>query len=167
MKVLVTYRTRTGNTKKIAEAIYSEITVDKEIKPWSEVESLDGYNFSFVGYPIERMGPVEKDIDWLTTFVNGNKIALFVTHGAPENAPYLPPWLEKCKKAAIDAGAELIGFFNAQGELSKKTADSMAKSGRPDLEKFAQYRHMTVGQPDETRIEAARAFSREIMKKIS
>ena len=32
MKVLVAYMSQTGNTKKVAEAIYEEITVDKGIK---------------------------------------------------------------------------------------------------------------------------------------
>ena len=56
MKILVTYRTRSGNTKKIAEAIYGEISAEKIIKPWQEVENLDEYDFSFIGFPIERMG---------------------------------------------------------------------------------------------------------------
>jgi len=32
MKTLVTYMTQTGNTKRIAEAIYGEITGEKDIK---------------------------------------------------------------------------------------------------------------------------------------
>ncbi len=33
MKVIVTYMSRTGNTKKVAEAIFQEIKGKKEIKP--------------------------------------------------------------------------------------------------------------------------------------
>jgi flavodoxin len=53
LKVLVTYRSITGNTKKIAEAIFNEIEVEKEFKHFREVESLDDYDFVFVGYPVE------------------------------------------------------------------------------------------------------------------
>lgn len=166
MKVLVTYRTRSGNTKKIAEAIYDEITTDKEIKTYDEVECLDEYNFVFAGFPMERMGPVAIDEEFFQTHAKGKQIGLFITHASPENAPFLPPWLEKCRKAAEEPGAEIIGLFNCQGELSKAVADSMAKSDREDLRNFAQFRDMTLNQPDDSRIEKAREFAREMMKLI-
>ncbi len=36
MKVIVTYMSQTGNTKKVAEAIFQEIKGKKEIKPSPE-----------------------------------------------------------------------------------------------------------------------------------
>jgi flavodoxin len=50
-RVLVAYMTSTGNTKKIAEAIYSEIATEKEIKPVREVQNLEGYDLAFLGFP--------------------------------------------------------------------------------------------------------------------
>ena len=105
MKVLVAYRTRSGNTKKIAEAIYDEITTDKDIKTFDEIENIDDYDFSFIGFPMERMGPINLDEEFFQKHAKGKKIGLFITHAAPENSPFLPPWLDKCKKAATDAGA--------------------------------------------------------------
>ncbi|MHA2397072.1 MAG: flavodoxin family protein, partial [Candidatus Thorarchaeota archaeon] len=49
MKVLVTYRSGTGNTEKIAKAIFEEINVEKEFGPFNDVKTLDGYDFIFVG----------------------------------------------------------------------------------------------------------------------
>jgi len=43
MKTLVTYFSQTGNTKKVADAIYEAIEGEKEIKPVNEVESLEDY----------------------------------------------------------------------------------------------------------------------------
>ncbi len=40
MKTLVTYMSQTGNTKKIAEAIYGELEGEKDIKPIAEVKVL-------------------------------------------------------------------------------------------------------------------------------
>ncbi len=40
MKVLVTYLSRTGNTRKVAQAIFEEIKDEKEIKPIADVDSL-------------------------------------------------------------------------------------------------------------------------------
>ena len=119
MKVLVTYRTVTGNTKKIAEAIFAEIECEKEIKPFDE------YDFIFVGCPIEFFGAGKATKKWLDTHVQGKRIGLFCTHGAPEFAPGVPHWTDALKTTATDAGAVLVSFFNCQGELSQKVLDMM------------------------------------------
>ncbi|MCW4051951.1 MAG: flavodoxin family protein [Candidatus Bathyarchaeota archaeon] len=167
MKVLVTYRSVTGNTEKVAEAIYGEIETEKEIKPFKEVESLADYDFVFVGYPVEGWGPSAASKKWLQKFVKKKKIAIFCTHGSPENVPPLIPWLDAMKASATDAGAEVVAFFNCQGEMSQQVIDMMLKSENEMARKFGSMgRDTTIGQPDETRLEAARSFARETMKNI-
>ena len=167
MKVLVTYRSTTGNTRKIAEAIFGELEVEKEIKNFREVDSLDGFDFVFVGCPIEKFGPGEVASKWLQKHINGKRIGIFCTHGAPENAPTVPPWLEAVKATATAAGAEIVSFFNCQGELSQKVLDMMAASEDPHVRSLSKFgRDGTLGQPDESRIEKAREFARETMKKL-
>ena len=78
MKILVTYFSQTGNTKKVAEAIYGEIEGDKELKEFPEVESLEGYNITFVGFPMQAFGPAQQAKDFLTSQCTGRKIALFL-----------------------------------------------------------------------------------------
>ena len=157
MKILVTYRTRTNNTKKIANTIFNEISVEKDIKPWDEVETLDTYDYVFVGFPIERMGPIEKDIIWLNEFAKGKKIILFVTHGAPEQAPYLPPWLDKCKEAVTNAVRHgkskriFISFTHKKPNLIMKIqddgigiSDNNLNNGGRGL-RIMKYRARTIG----------------------
>ena len=90
-------------------------------------------------------------------------MALFITHASPEDSEVLPEWLDKCKEAA--AGTELVGTFNCQGELSAQIADLLSASDDPELRSFAEARSETLGQPDETRLEKARAFAREMVEK--
>ena len=48
MKILVTYYSESGNTKKLAEAIYDAIEEPgKEILPVQEVQSVDSYDLIF------------------------------------------------------------------------------------------------------------------------
>jgi flavodoxin len=47
VKVLFTYRSITGNTRKVVEAMYEEIQADKKIKTFDEAESLEGYDLIF------------------------------------------------------------------------------------------------------------------------
>jgi len=49
MKVLVAYVSRTGNTKKVAEAIFQGMQEEKEIKELQNVGNLEGYDLTFIG----------------------------------------------------------------------------------------------------------------------
>ncbi|MHA2397123.1 MAG: flavodoxin family protein, partial [Candidatus Thorarchaeota archaeon] len=95
------------------------------------------------------------------------RIGLFCTHGAPEFAPGVPQWTDALKTAATDAGAEILTFFNCQGELSQKVLDMMAADEDPYVRKLASFgRDGSIGQPDESRIEKAREYARETMKMV-
>ena len=51
MRILVAYMSVTGNTRKVAEAIYDVITEEKEIGELKDLESLEGYDLIFLGFP--------------------------------------------------------------------------------------------------------------------
>jgi flavodoxin len=161
MKVLVAYMSSTGNTKKVAEAIYCEITGEKEIKPIKEVKDIGAYDLSFLGFPTHREGPDKKTKEILAKYcTNGRKVALFVTHSAPEDAPMVPEWMAKFKQAA--AGANLVGTFDCQGEMAKSVLFILKI---PPNKKFRTGAKMdnSKGQPDEARLVKARAFAKETM----
>ena len=165
MKTLVTYMTVSGQTKKVADAIFDAIEGEKEIQPVSEVNGLEGYDLTFVGSPMHRFGLHEKVGEFIKNIGKGKNIALFVTHSMPEGGEPLQEWLDNCKNAA--AGTNLVGFFNCQGEMSKELADLMVNSGDPQAAAWGEAREKTIGQPDEARLERARAFAREVVSKMS
>ena len=166
MKTLVTYFTESGNTKKVADAIFGVIEGEKEIKPIADIEVIDSYDLVFVGSPMHGFGLNDTVKEFIEAKGMGKNIALFVTHASPEEAvEQLQPWLDSCKEAA--SGANLVGFFNCQGEMHKELADAMAKMDDPKLASWGKHRFMTLGQPDATRLERARAFARELMSKMS
>ena len=76
MKVLVAYMSRTGNTKKVAEAIYGAIPQPKEIKRVEDVTSLEGYDLAFLGFPMHAFGPDKQVKKFLETHVKDRAIAL-------------------------------------------------------------------------------------------
>lgn len=89
MKVLVVYLSRSGNTQKVAEAIFEKIESEKEIKKLDEIDNLEGYDIAFVGFPIEGFGPPKKAKTFLENNCVCKKVALFITHSAPEESKYL------------------------------------------------------------------------------
>jgi flavodoxin I len=165
VKVLVSCMSSTGNTKKIAEAIYGEITADKEIKPVSEVESLAGYDLAFLGFPTHGYGPDKKAKAVLENLCKDKKkVALFVTHAAPESEPEVAQYMAKFEQAA--AGAEIVGTFSCQGQLSSGVKFIMKISPNKKMRSDARSDN-SKGQPDANRIEMAKAFSREVMGRLS
>lgn len=163
MKVLVTYLSRTGNTKKVAQAIFSQIQGTKDIKELEQVDTLDGYDLTFVGFPIEGYGPAKPATEFLQKYVAGRNIALFITHAAPEDSPNLTSWLDTCKEAATQA--RLVSVFDCQGELSQQIADAMINSKDEKLVAWAKNRPLTIGQPDAARLERAERWTKEVLEK--
>jgi len=164
MKALVTYMSNTGNTRKVAEAIFGEINDQKDLRPIDEVESIEGYDISFLGFPIHQMGPDKKTAKLIEKHcINNRNVVLFITHAAPEDAPDLQPMLEKFRAAA--RGANIIDMFDCRGELSKSVKRIMSIMPNAKLRRWAK-EDDSQGQPDNTRIERAREFSRNTMRKF-
>ncbi|MHA2060535.1 MAG: flavodoxin family protein, partial [Candidatus Ranarchaeia archaeon] len=119
------------------------------------------------GYPIEGWGPGGASKKWLKEHVDGKRVGLFFTHGSPENVPTLTPWLDAMKAAATDAGAEIVSCFNCQGEMSQRVVDMLLKDDDPNVRAMGEFgREATIGQPNESRVERAREYARETMKKL-
>ena len=161
MRALVTYLTRTGNTRRVAEAIFDEIAAEKEIAPFSEAARLEDCDLLFVGFPIEQFGPAQPARAFLEEKCRGRRVALFVTHAAPDGAPPLAPWLAACKAAA--GGCELAGLFHCQGALAPQVAEALLESDDPQLRGFGEMAPSTLGHPDEDDLRKARAFAREML----
>lgn len=164
MRTLVTFVSQTGNTRKVAEAIHGEIEGDAELKELSGVDSLEGYDLVFIGFPINAFGPNPAAREFLERNAAGRKLAIFITHGAPEDNEDVATWLNKCREAA--AGAEIVGTFNCQEEVAQAIIDFLLKSDDEKMRAFGEAGPATKGQPDESRLERARAFAREVLAKL-
>jgi flavodoxin len=164
VKTLVAYVSLTGNTRKVAEAIYAGLPEEKELKELDAVKDLDEYRISFIGFPIHAHGPAKEASEFLEAHAEGRPVALFVTHATPEEAPDLSQMIQNCVNAA--AGAQVLGVFNCQGELAQDVIEHLQKSNHPQMRLFGEQGNYTKGQPDASRLERAGAFARQIMQKI-
>jgi len=164
MRVLVAYQSSTGNTKKVAEAIYGEIRAEKTIKRISEVDDIGPFDLSFLGFPVHIYGPDKKAKEFLEKrCLPGRNVVLFVTHGSPETNPDVAEWLDKYKQAA--GRANIVGVFDCQGQLAGMAKFFMRLSRDKKLRDAAK-KDNSKGQPDASRIERAREFGRETMAKF-
>ena len=180
MKAAVVYYSASGNTAKVGEAIAlalrgelpgsaSDVTAraanDVIVGPLGEAPSLDDRDLVFVGMPIERFGAPEPAARYLAEECAGRRVALFVTHAAPEDLPDVQDWLDACTDAA--AGSDLVGLFHCQGQLAEPVKQAMLASGMPALVGFAEMADCAAGQPDEAALARAAAFARETAARVS
>jgi flavodoxin len=163
MKALVAYLSKTGNTKKVAEAIYEALDVEKEIMPIDQVIDIGGYDLSFLGFPVQRFGPDPKTVALLQKHCQpGRDVALFITHAATEDADELPGWLDAFRSAA--ANANVMGTFDCQGQLATWIKVIMSIMPSQDLRAMAK-RDDSKGQPDAARLSRARVFAKEMVER--
>jgi len=160
MKTLVTYFSQTGNTKKVAEAIFEGIQGEKEIRDISEVDSLNGYDLAFVGFPIHAFAPPAPVKLFLQNKCEGRKLVLFMTHAQPEDYEELGEWIKTCKNEA--ASAEVIDVFTCQGEIMASILEAMQNNDDPYMQKLAKGAATSKGQPDASRLDRARSFARKM-----
>jgi flavodoxin len=166
MKYLVTYWSLTGNTKKVAEAIFEAIPGEKELKTLEEVETLNGFDLIFIGFPIMQFGLPQAAKKFIAAHADDKMIAVFVTHAMFSQSDdqqqqfLLARELDKCRAAC--SKSNLIGLFHCQGELSEKTANELLASHIASLMEFAAMRPRTVGHPNQDELKQAQNFARHL-----
>lgn len=157
-KTLVTYFSRTGNTRLVAEAIFDALPGDKEIRPIAEAGDIAPYGLLFAGFPVQTHSvpyPVEV---FLKTVPEGRKVALFSTHGSVTGSRLSREALEYA--SVLVARAKLVGTYSCRGKVSMKALEVLMQS--PEHEAWAEMAASAATHPDAGDLEDARSFARWI-----
>lgn len=182
MKILVTYFSKTGNTKMIAEAIH-EITSqsnDSTLKNFKnlKVEELDNYDLVFLGaacHHSDLAPPILKFIKKIPespTF----KLAGFVTHstyppeGSERHAELFEQWAGRCEKTferlQNEKEIDFKGFYRCMGKPSKPIKVFIHKKIITEDEEWAEYKVEVAKHPDENDLRNAQDFTIKILESI-
>jgi len=154
-KVLVTYFSRTGNTRKIAEAIHGALDGERDLLPMDKVMDLAHYELIFVGFPVQSHSVPYKAEEFLKSVPAGKKIALFSTHGS---LPGMRLSREAIEYASVLVSkARLLGTFSCRGKVSMQALEVLSKS--PEHEAWADMAATANTHPDEHDVADARAFA--------
>jgi flavodoxin len=155
-KTLVTYFSRTGNTKLVAEAIFGALPGDKTLKPMAEAGDLSSYQLVLAGFPVQAHSvPYPAEV-FLKTIPEGKKVALFATHGSLTGSQLAREAMEYA--SVLVARAKLVGTFSCRGKVSMKALEVLMQS--PEHEAWADMSASAATHPDESDLEDARAFAR-------
>lgn len=161
MKILVAYYSNSGNTRKIAEAIFDSINCDKDLLDIKNINNIESYDLVFLGSPVLEFGVPKKICGFLEkNEAKIKKMAYFITHAMPTESKELLNILEQFK-LLID-NKKMAGLFHCIGELDEKVSANMEKSDNPFLQNFGKMRFGTIGHPNKQDISNAIQFAKSI-----
>jgi len=137
MKVAVVYYSKSGNTKKVAEAMANELGTGAEsIKDEPELEGVD---LLFVGSGCYGGKLTGKTVEFLEGLPDIKRAAVFGTYLGQTSA------IESMKKALEKKGVEVIDEWGCSGA-------------------FLYF--MQRGRPNEKDLEEARQFANSVLEKV-
>jgi flavodoxin len=153
---LVAYYSVSGNTQKIAEAIFEALPPPKAIHPMAEVRSLEEYDLIFAGFPVQSHSVPYKAEQFLKSIPKGKKLALFSTHGSLTGSRLSREAIEHA--VVISSQAKLISTFSCRGKVSPQALEALSRS--PEHEAWADMAASASAHPNEHDLSEARAFAR-------
>jgi flavodoxin len=162
MKALVTYYSETGNTKKLAQAIYDGLAIEKEIKPVQETEHTEKYDIIFYGFPVQAHSVPAKAMNFINRLPEGQKIAFFSTHGSLRGGILPKQAFEHAVSLALKAN--VLGYFGCRGQVKAELLDMLMET--PEHKTWANEAQSASGHPDEHDLADAKSFAAEIIAKI-
>ena len=156
-KTLVTYVSQTGNTKSIAEAIYSAIEGEKSIKSAEDVvdEDLKEFSLIFFGFPVHSHSISYKGESLIKRIPNKKKIALFSTHGSLTGSHLSREAIEYA--AVVGSHTQILGTFTCRGKVSMQALEVLSRS--PEHSAWTEMAISARSHPDENDFSDARSFA--------
>ena len=126
MKNLIVCSSKTGNTNKIAEAIFDILPESRELFSVEDAPSPDSYDFIAIGFWVDR-GAADGKAQQYMKRIKEKKVGIFGTLGAYPNSIHAREVLSSVREL-LD-GNDLLGEFICQGKIDPNILDKMPKNG--------------------------------------
>lgn len=166
MKSLVVYSSRTGNTKKVAQAIHEIFPAPCDIHPVETAPDPAGYDFVAIGFWVDKGEPDARAKDYMKR-VQGRKVGLFGTLGAWPDSDHARQCLDKARE--LMAGNEILGTFLCQGRIDPAVLEMMRKVAS-DAHPMTPERQARIREaekhPDAADLAAARTVFRDVAARL-
>jgi flavodoxin len=162
MKALVTYYSQTGNTEKLAHAIYDAIHFEKELLPIKEVKSSHGYDIIFIGFPVQAHSVPAAIHSFFKNLPDKQPIAFFCTHGSIRGGHLPKQAIEHAMSLA--SRAKVLGTFGVRGRVNPRVIDALMKS--LEHQAWAEEAQGAIDHPNDADLADGKTFARHILAKI-
>ena len=161
MKALVTYFSESGNTEKLAQAVYEGVNLaEKQIGPISEVDAKD-YDVIFIGFPVQASSVPAKVEQFIKSLPEGKMVAFFVTHGSLRGGQLAITALYHALSLALKM--TVLGTFGSRGAVKANLIEALLK--KPEHRAWAMEAQSAAGHPDDADLEDGREFANLMIAK--
>ncbi len=162
MKVLIAYLSQSGNTGKLANAVFEGIeSSEKEILSIKNVAGVEGYDVIFIGFPVQSHSVPAKVEAFAKTLPDGQKVAYFATHGSMRGGEMAVTAFYHA--LTISKNAAILGTFGSRGEVKQSIIDSLMQ--KPEHRVWALEAQGATGHPDAADLEDGKDWARNMFAK--
>ena len=162
MKTLVTYYSESGNTEKVAKAIYEGLeATENEIAKISEEKSFDDYDVIFVGFPVHGSSVPSKVEKRIKRIPKGKMLTFFGTHGSLRGGPLAISAFHYA--ITLAPKANIIGTFGCRGEVKASLLEGLMN--KAEYRFWALEARSAAGHPDDADLEDAKQFAEQMLVK--
>jgi len=179
LRVLVTYYSETGNTEKVAKAIYGESLKENEayLRQLKDIsaDALNNYDLVFLGsacHSSDLAAPVKKLLGELPGSPRF-KLAVFFTHSvwAPEQNElgqyYFDKWAAKCidsfENTCREKHIDFKGCYHCQGSPSPQIEEFIRSAITRSRQEWDEYIREARKHPVQGDLDRAKSFAREVI----
>lgn len=125
MRVLIAYSSKTGNTKMIAEEIFTAFHGEADLCRIEDAPNPDPYDVVIVGFWVDK-GMINLEAANYLKAIKHKKVAVFATIGSN------PMWKHSKESLAsgiqlIDASNEMLGSYLCQGKVPYALIEQLLK----------------------------------------
>ena len=162
MKVLIVYLSESGNTEKLAKAIFEGIeSSEKEMVSIKDVDGVEGYDVIFIGFPVQSHSVPGRVEAFAKTLPDGQKVAYFATHGSMKGGEMAVTAFYHA--LTISKNAMILGTFGSRGEVKQSIIDSLLQ--KPEHRGWALEAQSASGHPDEADFKDGKDWAQNIIAK--
>ena len=166
MKYAVIYYSETGNTKKLAESLYSSLeSLDKVLVDLYDAIQIPKADIYFVGIPVYRQNCRIKVIECLEQIENVN-IALFVTCGLNPTEKYKKK-IEDALSVWINESCNYLGMHMCQCKTLDSQKEKFYNSNPKYIEQLQDMFQKTEDHPNDIDMNQIKDFAKQIVSKLS
>ena len=143
MKTLVVYSSQSGNTRKLADAVFDFIDAEKEIYPVDEAPDPSGYDSVAVGFWLKAGKPDPLSSEFLSK-IKTQQLFLFATHGAAAGSAHAEGAMSHARNLVPEA--KILGTFSCQGEVNPEVLERVSQKPEPPV--WLKDAPLAEGHPD-------------------
>ena len=162
VKTLVAYYSESGNTEKLARAIYKGLeTTDNEIVKIGETTNFAVYDLIFVGFPVHSSSVPTRVEKALKRIPEGKMLAFFSTHGSLRGGPLAISAFHYA--ISLASQTTVIGTFGCRGKVKASLLEKLIDN--LEYRFWALEAQSAEGHPDDADFEDAKQFAKLMMQR--